>query len=197
MAAFIRDSLGELESRTRDAAEDGNVRQVRVGLRDSFREAVSCPSSRLTNDWLVHEDLGYQLGYRGGQLRLAGVAASLLAGLELQGRLRPLTVGSLQYVVGSVGPDGRVRAQVRDLRHLLLAHTAGIGRLKPDTRPIPLQAELAWFRWLASERGVLPLEMVGSDPVWVRIVSALGDIPPEIWDWLQDARLKRGWPSAS
>ena len=129
-------------------------------------------------------------GYKVGQLTLIGHAA-----LRLEGD----NVDEGQWSVLSRAPDRYLRAirgmsgNRRELPVLVMLHEEACAQVEATMTQLASTAELAFFRWLVDEWGVLPLEEAAI-PCWLRVLVGLPDLEGDLADQLHTLRDERSLP---
>lgn len=211
VAKFVASSIVGHESALASASDEAH-RQAALGRLDSFRDAGNRKATHPNASWLADHPREYVTGYRSAQLEVASYAALVFMDLDpepsrrsvsraagiyvLNSRYPPpglttVSMGGTQYMGRPTVPSKGPAASLEDL---VVEHAGACANVPKDFHQIPAEAELAWFRWLAAERGLLPLARgITSHMVWLNVATRLHEIPPWVGDALVEQRNSRGW----
>ena len=183
-------------------------RQVAQGLFDSYRDAGQRLAPAQLEPRLADRTAAYMTGYRTAELVVAGYAA-VIYGREHQGHeTQNLTRSAPRYLAAlrrtmprvvtwrmgatyQVAVGGSQPPAPESLDVLVPVHDDACSQIPTQLAPIPLQAELAWFRWLAWQEGLLPLPFERASPVWLGVANGIRGIPVAIRHDLVERRARR------
>jgi hypothetical protein len=169
------------------------------GMASAYRDGARLPRGHLAPEWLDGESLGYQAGYRIGELTMVGLAAAVQASEDVNGLL-PMIRNAPQHYLPSVLP--LAAAVDSSAGQVLSGHKSGCAAVSAKLGVIPWSLEWGYVRWTilrlapsAEIQGAVYSILV-PPPIWFSVLTLRAPEVESLRVRVLEDRLAKGWPIA-